>query len=277
MPEEDAPVKVSLIQMNTRDDKTANLQQASELIEAAVREDAPDLIVLPETFTFMGGTIERQRAAAETLPGGEAYNLIQSLARRHKVAIHAGSMIERDGETYYNTTVVFDRDGKEIARYRKIHLFDVTTPGGFEYRESAIFGRGKDVVTYTVNDISVGCTVCYDIRFAELYRALVDAGAQVITIPAAFTLETGRDHWELLCRARAIETQTYILAPGQVGHHMDGNSPRACYGHTLVVNPWGHVIAQAPDRTGFITARLDFDYQNEIRRNLPVREHHVLP
>jgi nitrilase len=270
-------LKVSLIQMNTRDDKAANLRQARELIEAAVREDRPDLVVLPETFTFMGGTLDRQRAAAETFPDGEAYRLVQGLAREHAVAIHAGSMIERDGDTYYNSTVVFDRQGAQIAHYRKIHLFDVVTPGGFEYRESAIFGRGNDIVTYGLDDVTVGCTICYDLRFAELYRALADAGAQVITIPAAFTLETGRDHWEVLCRARAIETQTYVLAPGQVGQHMDGNSPRACFGHSMVVNPWGHVVAQAPDRPGFITARLDFDYENEIRRNLPVQQHHVLP
>jgi nitrilase len=270
-------VKVSLIQMNTRDDKASNLQQAKELIEAAVGETRPDLVVLPETFAFMGATEDRQRETAEEFPSGEAYRLMQDLASRHAVFIHAGSMIERVNDQYYNTTVVFDQTGKEVARYRKIHLFDVVTPGGLSYRESALLARGSDIVTYTIGKTKVGCSICYDIRFAELYRALAQAGAQIIVIPAAFTMETGKDHWEILCRARAIETQTYVLAPNQVGQYPSANSMRACFGHTMVVDPWGHIIAQAQDKPGFISARLDLPYLTEIRRDLPVHQHHVLP
>ena len=136
--------------------------------------------------------------------------------------------------------------------------------------------RGADIVSYDEDGIRIGCTICYDIRFAELYRALADTGAAVITIPSAFTMETGKDHWEVLCRARAIETQTYVLAPNQVGRHPEGNEMRACFGHSMVVDPWGHVLARAQDKPGFISARLDFPYMESLRQGLPVHEHHVL-
>ena len=269
-------MKVSLIQMNSQDDKAANLEQAERLVTAAVEEDNPDLVILPETFTYMSGNVEGERAAAERFPDGEAYNLMRGLAARLEVILHAGSMLEHDDGKYYNTSVVFDRDGSELARYRKIHLFDVVTPGGESYRESDVIARGGDVVSYDADGTRVGCTICYDIRFAELYRALADAGAAVITIPSAFTMETGKDHWEVLCRARAIETQTYVLAPNQVGKHPEGNDIRACFGHSMVVDPWGHVLARAQDKPGFITARLDFPYLASLRRSLPVHGHHVL-
>ena len=269
-------MKVSLIQMNSQDDKAANLEQAERLVTAAVEEDHSDLVILPELFTYLSGDVEGERAAAERFPDGEAYNLMRGLAARFKVILHAGSMLEHDDGKYYNTTVVFDRDGAALARYRKIHLFDIVTPGGESYRESDAIERGGDVVSYDAGGARVGCTICYDIRFAELYRALADVGAAVITIPSAFTMETGKDHWEVLCRARAIETQTYVLAPNQVGKHPEGNDMRACFGHSMVVDPWGHVLARAQDKPGFITARLDFPYLASLRRSLPVHDHHVL-
>ena len=269
-------MKVSLIQMNSQDDKAANLAQAERLITEAVQDDRPDFVVLPELFTYMGDDAEGSRAAAEAFPGGEAYVLMRNLARRFGVTLHAGSMLEHDDGRLYNTTVVFDGDGAELARYRKIHLFDIVTPGGESYRESDVMDRGGDIVSYVENGTRVGCTICYDIRFAELYRSLADVGAQVITIPSAFTLETGKDHWEVLCRARAIETQTYVLAPNQVGKHPEGNEMRACFGHSMVVDPWGHVLARARDKPGYISARLDFPYLASVRQGLPVHEHHVL-
>ena len=147
----------------------------------------------------------------------------------------AGSIVEKDGENFYTTSLVFGPDGERVSRYRKIHLVDVETPEGIVYRESDSIHRGKDVVTYKIGDVTVGCGICYDIRFPELFQRLRDIGADVIVLPAAFTLSTGKDHWEVLARARAIETQTYFVAVGQTGTHAAGR--KACYGHSLVVHP----------------------------------------
>ena len=267
-------MKVSLIQMNSQESKGANLKKAGALITEAVDEDHPDMVVLPEMFPCLTESAKVRRAAAEPVPGGETYAMLQELAVRHRLFLHGGSLLELDGDDVYNTTVAFGPDGTELARYRKIHLFDVTTPDGKEYRESASIARGRDVVAYDANGARVGCTVCYDLRFPELYQALASKGAMVIMVPAAFTLQTGKDHWEVLLRARAIETQTYVLAPGQCGTFANGN--RASYGHSLAVDPWGHVIAKASDKVGFITARLDFSYLAAVRASIPVAQHKVL-
>lgn len=269
-------MRVSLIQMNSIPDKDANLASAERLIEEAVAADRPDMVVLPEMFTYHGGTLPDRRANAEAIPGGRSYALLQGLARRHRVILHGGSMYERDGDAYYNTTVVFDRDGAELARYRKIHMFDVVTPDGTAYRESDTVARGGEVVDFKAGDVGIGLSICYDIRFGELYRELARRGVRIIAIPAAFTLQTGKDHWEVLCRARAIETQAYVLATGQVGSYPAGNETRWNWGHSMVVDPWGHIIAQAHDKVGFVSARLDLGYQDTIRQRLPVHQHHVL-
>jgi nitrilase len=190
--------------------------------------------------------------------------------------IHGGSLLELDGDKIYNTTCVFDRDGKEIARYRKIHLFDVVTPDGKEYKESATVGRGDAVVTYKANGVTVGCSICYDLRFGELYRRLAADGAQLVMVPAAFTLQTGKDHWEVLLRARAIETQCWVAAPAQWGPHPAGREERWTFGHSLIVDPWGQVVASASDGPGFATARIDLERLARVRRDLPVSEHRVL-
>ena len=267
-------MKVALIQMNSQGDKGANLAEARRLIGRAVAEEAPRLVALPEVFTCLTLDPEERRRAAEPLGDGEAYHTLRELAATHRIYLHGGSLLERDGDRLYNTTVVFDPEGREIARYRKIHLFDVVTPDGKEYRESNSFGRGTEVVTFEADGVTFGLTICYDLRFAELFLALAERGARVILVPAAFTLQTGKDHWEVLLRARAIETQTYVLAPAQWGAYADG--PRACYGHSLVAEPWGHVIAKAPDRVGYITARLDFEALERVRAGIPVAQHRVL-
>jgi len=272
-------MRVSLIQMNSQDNKAANMADATALIARVVAEDRPDLIVLPEMWTCLSENIEAKRAAAEDLPagnaaGGEAYELMRRLAVEHKVMLHGGSILERAGEKFFNTTVAFDRDGREMARYRKIHLFDVVTPDGKAYRESNTVEGGTEVVTFKAAGRTFGCTICYDLRFPELYQALARRGAEVIFVPAAFTLQTGKDHWEVLLRARAIETETYILAPGQCGSY--GGGKRANYGHSLVANPWGHVIAKAQDSVGHISARLDFDYLASVRAAIPVHQHKKL-
>lgn len=267
-------MKVSLVQMNSQGDKAANLKTAREMIEKVVAEEKPDLVVLPEYYAFLGESPEQMHGSAETFPNGESYRLMSGLAEKHKITIHAGSVCEEDDGKFYNTTVVFGPDGKEIARYRKIHLFDVDVPGGVSYRESASVTGGKDIVTYQVGDKTVGCGICYDIRFPELFRKLRDKGADVIVLPAAFTLMTGKDHWELLCRARAAETQTWFIATGQTGTHAGGK--KACYGHSMIIDPWGHVTARCSDGVGLASGRLDFDYVAKVRAAIPVANHHKI-
>jgi deaminated glutathione amidase len=268
------PMKVALLQMRSGDDKARNLEQAARLVDEAVAAERPDLVALPEVFPWLGRGAEGRRVAAETLPDGEAYGLLRALARRHGILVHGGSLLERDGERLYNTTVVFDRDGREVARYRKIHLFDVTTPDGTSYRESDSFGRGTEVVTVDLEGWRLGLSICYDMRFPELYQALARKGAEILLVPSNFTLMTGKDHWEPLLRARAIETQCYVLAPAQWGAWAGGT--RHAYGHTLAIDPWGHVVARAPDRVGWITARLDRDHLDHVRSLIPVAAHKVL-
>jgi deaminated glutathione amidase len=274
-------MKISAIQMNTGSEKAANLAQARSLSDAAVTRDRPDMLVLPEVFAFMGSSVEDKRKAAEELPeagaaGGEAYETLRAIARDHSVFVHGGSFVERDGDAFFNTTVAFDRTGAELARYRKIHLFDVTTPDGRDYRESDTFGAGRDVVTYDADGTTIGCSICYDLRFAELYRALAEAGADVFMVPAAFTLQTGKDHWKVLLRARAIETQTYVVAAAQTGTYFEGNDERASWGHSMIVNPWGHMIAQAGEGTGHASAEIERDYISIVRARIPVAQHRVL-
>jgi predicted amidohydrolase len=270
-------MKVSLIQMNSISDKAANIAAATKLIEQAVAEEKPDWICLPECFDFLGGDRKAKAAAAEALPGGPAYAAMQAQAKKHQVFIHAGSILEKPetGERIHNTTVVFDRTGAEIARYRKIHMFDITAPDGTKYHESAAFAPGDAVVTYPCEDMIVGCSICYDIRFPELYQALVAKGAEMIALPAAFTLQTGKDHWEVLCRARAIETQAYVCASAQTGAYVANNETRHTYGHSLVVDPWGHVTAKASDGIGIVSSRLDLDRVKKVRAQIPVAQHRM--
>ncbi len=271
------PMKVSLVQMNSVSDKAANIAAAKALIERAVAEEAPDWILLPEQFDWMGGAPGDKRLNAEAMPGGPAYGMAQEMARKHRVFIHAGSMMEAipGDERIHNTSVAFNRSGEEIARYRKIHLFDVTTPDGAAYKESATVKAGDAVVTYDCDGVTVGCSICYDLRFPDLFQALAEKGAQVIALPAAFTLQTGKDHWETLLRARAIETQAYVCASAQTGTFTAGNEQRATYGHSLVADPWGHVVAKASDGVGVVSTRIDMAQVARVRALIPVAQHKV--
>ena len=270
-------MKISLIQMNSISDKAQNLASAAALIERAVAEDKPDWVLLPECFDYMGGDRQSKRAAAEVVPDGPAYRLMQELAARHGIFIHAGSILEAlpGDERVHNTTLVFDRAGREVARYRKIHLFDITTPDGTEYKESAAIKPGDAVVTYDCEGVTVGCSICYDLRFPALFQALAAKGATMIALPAAFTMQTGKDHWEVLCRARAIETETYFCAAAQTGSFQQGNETRQTYGHSLVADPWGHVIARASDGVGTVSARIDPARVDKVRAMIPVARHRV--
>lgn len=256
---------VALVQLNAGDDKDANIANALQGIDQAAATGAR-LIMLPEVWTYMGpdaGVAE----AAEPIPGPLTETLA-ARARQHGVYLHAGSFLEQaEGEPRnFNTTVVFDPAGEIIARYRKIHMFDVDLAGSESYRESATVAAGDEIVTVDIDGVRLGLTICYDLRFPELYRILALRGAEIIAVPAAFTLKTGRDHWEALIRARAIENTVYIIAPDQVGQHSGG---LWCYGRSLIVDPWGTVLATAPDTPTVISAKLDLAYLREVRAQVP--------
>jgi nitrilase len=275
-------MRVSVIQMNQGSDKAANIEQARRLIEAAIAADRPDLVSLPETWTNLGGGRDARLRAAETLPepggtGGEAYEFLRGLARIHGIHVHGGSIVEQgpggDGAKLFNTTLLFGPDGAEIARYRKIHLFDITAPDGTGYRESALYGAGTELVVAEAAGTKLGLTICYDMRFGEQYVALRRMGAEVILVPSNFTLQTGKDHWEALLRARAIETQCWIVAAASHGSYEERGATRQVYGHSLIVDPWGHVVARCSDGVGFATARCDPAVTARVRRDMPVLEH----
>ncbi len=271
-------MRVSVIQMNQGSDKAANLDQARRLVDAAVAADRPDLVTLPETWTNLGGGRDARNAAAEALPepggtGGAAYEALRGMARAHGIHLHGGSLIEAGGERLFNTTLVFDPDGREVARYRKIHLFDITGPDGTGYRESALYGAGDRLVTFEAGGVTFGCTICYDLRFPEQAIALRRMGAEAIFVPSNFTLQTGKDHWEVLLRARAIESQCWILAAASWGQYEERGATRSVYGHSLVADPWGHVVAKCSDGTGWATARIDRAVTARVRRDMPVLAH----
>ncbi|HSU06257.1 MAG TPA: carbon-nitrogen hydrolase family protein [Acetobacteraceae bacterium] len=278
-------MRLSVVQMNAGADKSANIDQARRLIDQAVGSDHPDLVSLPEMWTCLGGTRAGKFEQAEELPppgsnqsGGPAYEFLRQIARAEKIHVHGGSMAEKAGDRLFNTTVVFGPEGTEIARYRKIHLFDIVTPDGTGYRESSTYGSGDEIVACEADGVKLGLAICYDVRFPELFLALRRAGAEVIFLPSAFTLQTGKDHWEALIRARAIETQCWMAAAATWGRHLDGarNEPRFTYGHSLVCDPWGHVVAKVSDGTGWATARIDPAVTDRVRRDMPVLEHRKL-
>jgi predicted amidohydrolase len=274
-------MRVSVMQMNPGADKTDNIAQARRLIEQAVDQDRPDIVSLPEVWDSLGGDRGTRMGNAEVLPalgsnepGGAAYEFLRETARAAKVYVHGGSIIEQGPEKLFNTTVVFNPDGSELARYRKMHLFDIVAPDGTGYRESNSYSAGDEVVTYEAGGVTVGCAICYDVRFPDLFWKLREQGAEVIFLPSAFTLATGKDHWEALIRGRAIETQCWLAAPATWGKHLEGKGEaRFTYGHSMVVNPWGHVVAQVSDGIGWTTARIDQALSAKVRRDMPVLEH----
>lgn len=260
---------VALVQLNSRDDKAANIVEAeARMLEAA--EGGARLVALPELWTYLGPE-RANHANAEPIPGPLTERL-GALARRYQITLHAGSILERvaapDGERIYNTALVFNASGALVATYRKIHLFDAEpTNQGAPYRESVTTAAGNQIVTVECDGLRLGLATCYDLRFPELFRALVLRGAQVITLPAAFTLETGRDHWEPLIRARAIENGCFVLAAAQCGPRPPD---RRTFGHSLLVDPWGTVLAEGSEETpGVVRAEIDTDRVAEVRQRIP--------
>lgn len=257
-------MRVAVCQVNSRDDQGRNLETARRLLEQAVTAGA-DVAVLPEYVDYLGPAATAP--APEPIDGPFA-RYFAKVARQHGIWVIAGSFHEvgPDAEHTYNTSLVFDRAGQRIAAYRKIHLYDVEIPGRVSYRESANVAPGEQTVVAAVEGVGFGLSVCYDLRFPELYRRLAIAGARVLVVPAAFMLHTGRDHWEVLLRARAIENQCYVVAAAQIGDHEPN---RTCFGRSMVIDPWGTVIAQAPDQVGITVADLDLERLATIRVELP--------
>jgi predicted amidohydrolase len=257
-------MRVAMCQLNSRDDRDANLKVARDLLGRAADAGA-DLAILPEYVDYLG---QSAGEPAGERTDGEFASFFAEAARELGMWVHAGSFHEAgpDGHTY-NTSLVFDRSGRLAASYRKIHLYDVEIPGRVAMRESARIAAGSAVVALDVEGVRVGLSICYDLRFPELYRRLaVDEQATVLVVPAAFMAHTGRDHWEVLLRARAIENQCYVLAAGQIGDH---EPHRTCYGRSMIIDPWGTVIAQSPDVIGITVADLDLGRLLTIRTQLP--------
>jgi predicted amidohydrolase len=270
-----ARVRVACVQLETRDDVAANVRTATALIEQAAAAGAR-LVALPETWAFRGRT-KGILASAEPVDGPST-TALSRLAARLGVFVLAGSIYEPSPEPVhvYNTSVLIGPDGRLLAAYRKIHLFDAVSDTTV-YKESGHLAPGSELVTVAVDlgrggrvpqpaPVTLGLSICYDLRFPELYRSLALQGAEILFAPAAFTAFTGAAHWALLVRARAVENGCFVIAPDQVGEYLPG---RACYGHSMIVDPWGEVLAEAPDGAGMCMADLDLGRVAEVRGQIP--------
>jgi deaminated glutathione amidase len=259
-------MRVAAVQLNSTEDKDRNIATADRLTRAAAADGAT-LVLLPEKFNVLG-THEGYLRGAETLESGQAVDWARSTARELAIDLVAGSIVERrEGrEKLGNTSIHFGPDGEIKAVYRKIHMFDVVVEGK-EYRESESEEAGDEIVISEAREgLPLGMTVCYDLRFPELYRILAVKGARVLLVPAAFTKVTGQAHWEILLRARAIENQAFVIAADQIGVSPPDNES---YGGSMIVDPWGEILARAPDEETFVAADLDLARQDEVRDKLP--------
>jgi predicted amidohydrolase len=260
------------VQMVASDDKAANLKEAEHWLRHAAGRGAR-IVALPEVFIWRGEK-KREREFAEALPGPSSTALAE-FARELGIYLLAGSILETipGSEKAYNTSLLFGPSGQIIASYRKIHLFDVDLANGTSLRESATREYGEGVVVARTEVCSMGLSVCYDLRFPELYRSLAIKGAEIIFVPSAFTAFTGQAHWEALLRARAIENQVYLIAPDQFGKSAKSFET---HGHSMIVDPWGKILAELPDDAGVIMAEIDLDYLAKVRAELPSLKHRRL-
>ncbi len=272
-------IVAAVVQMTSTSDEEANWRSARELVSRAAAAGAR-FVATPECTNYLGPHDEKVRRADPLW--GLTVERYGGLAREHGIHFLLGSYNERSegaspfpAERCANTSVLFGPDGKVLKSYRKIHLFDVSIPGGVKFSESATCEAGDRLVVAKTPFGKVGLSICYDLRFPELYRALNKAGAEILMVPSAFTLATGKDHWEPLLRARAIENQSYVLAPAQVGRHDDGGLKES-WGHSMIIDPWGQVIASVSDGPGFALAEIDLDRVRRIRRAIPVAKHRRL-
>ena len=264
-------LKAACIQVNASNDMDHNIQVAAALACDA-RAAGAGLVVMPENVSMMEWG--RKNILAKALPeeSHKALLAFKELARETGLWLHTGSLsvLLEDGERVANRSYLLSPEGEIAAQYDKIHMFDVDLGEGEVYRESATFAPGREAVVAETPWAPLGLSICYDLRFAALYRSLAQAGARILVVPAAFTRVTGKAHWHVLLRARAIETGSFVLAPAQCGEHAGG---RQTYGHALIVSPWGAILADAGEQPGYIMATLDLDEVAEARRKVPSLEH----
>lgn len=258
-------VKVAAVQMDTQNNKSLNLEKAEQFIREAAAKGA-ELVTLPEYFNFIGEE-EEEKENAEYLESGETVQFLKSLAQDLNIWLHGGSILEKvDGnEKYFNTTLLVNREGEVASTYRKIHLYDVEINDGPSYLESKTRDFGRNIVLTDTEFAKVGLSICYDVRFPELYRLQALEGAELAIVPAEFTLYTGKDHWEVLLRSRAIENQVYVIAPGQIGTKPAFQT----YGRSMIIDPWGTVIATASDKEMVLVEEVDLEYLRNLRKQVP--------
>ncbi|KTD57914.1 carbon-nitrogen hydrolase family protein [Legionella shakespearei] len=265
--------RVALVQMVSSANVAENLRQVEHFLLQA-HEDQAKLVVLPENFAFMGLNETDKLKIAEDYGHGPIQDKISQLAKQLGIWIVAGTIPLKSGGTKARaSSIVFDAQGMKVARYDKIHLFDVRVSEQESHQESLTIERGHELVVVDTPVGKIGLTVCYDLRFPELYQHLQSSGAQLFTVPSAFTAVTGLAHWETLLRARAIENLSYVLAPNQGGYHENG---RNTHGHSMVVEPWGKVLAQKDTGAGVVIADIDLQRLQQLRRHFPCVDHHVL-
>lgn len=260
-------IRISCVQTNAGENFEKNLKFAIHAAWEAHHEGA-QIIAYPEMFLYRGPA-SRYSEIAEKM--NQAIHKFQHMACMSRVPILLGSILEKSEKKnrYYNTSLLISNHGRIIAAYRKIHLFDVETPGKTKVKESKFFLAGKRIVSASLLDVHFGLSICFDLRFPDLYQKLRKKGAQVLFVPSNFLKETGQAHWHSLLRARAIENQAYVVAPAQVGHH--SGILKSSYGHSLVINPWGEILAEAKgEKAQIITANLDFSAQERIRKRFPI-------
>ncbi len=263
-----------VVQLTCTSNSQANWEMAKTLIDRAATYGAR-FLATPENTNFLGLHGEKVKIAEPI--DGPTIGRFAELARKHQLHLLIGSFNEKSDEAHrcYNTSVLLGPDGDILGTYRKIHLFDVNISPEVRFLESDTCKPGTDPVVVRTALGTIGLSICYDLRFPELYQRLVDKGAEILTVPSAFTLTTGKDHWHPLLRARAIENQAYVLAPGQSGKHDDGGL-RNSYGHSLIIDPWGTVIAESSDGPGLALAEINLDRVRETRKGMPISEHRRL-
>jgi predicted amidohydrolase len=261
-------ITIGMAQLNSGDSPENNLGAALRAINELADRGA-ELIVLPEHADFIGPD-NRKKEQAQAIENSGYLDKIRAQAADLKCYIHLGSFLEKEGDSVYNCAIVFGPDGGMRARYRKLHLFDVEIPGGKKYLESAVISPGLETVHFSIDEFNFGLATCYDLRFPELFRRLVLNGANVILLPAAFTMQTGRDHWEVLLRARAIENLCWVVGVGQWG---EAPPNHLCFGRSMVVDPWGLVTAQAPDGVNNVTADIELQSVKDVRTRFPALDH----
>jgi predicted amidohydrolase len=268
-------MRVAVTQMNGgADDVGANVATAVRLVDEAA-DGGADLVVLPELFAYYGSQRRMGEVAEQSV--GPITTALSSRAQERSVWLLGGSICELDDHRVFNTSFLFDRGGEAVARYRKIHLYDVDLPGQRPIRESALFSAGDEVVTHDVDGLRLGLSICYDLRFPELYRGLMTSGAVAVAVPSAFQSVTGEAHWETLLRARAIEDQCYVLAAAQWGPWGPPDAGHRTFGNAMIVDPWGEIVARAPaDGDGVWLADLDRDRVRSVRSTLPALAHRRL-